>query len=50
VVAFDRHRNDEVHDVDTVMYHLALPKATVGYCVVRYTGAGAIMAAVSEMM
>jgi hypothetical protein len=35
--------------MDTVMSHLALPKATVGYCAMRYARAEAIMAVVFEM-
>jgi hypothetical protein len=36
--------------VDTVTSRLAFPKATVGYCTMRYVGAEAIMDAVPEMM
>jgi hypothetical protein len=46
VVVFDRHESTEVHDVDTVTSRLAFPKATVGYCAVRFTGADTIMVTV----
>jgi hypothetical protein len=50
VAAFDQRESIEVHDMDTVMSRLVFPKATVGYCAVRYAVAGAIMAAVPKTM
>jgi hypothetical protein len=49
VAVFDRCISTEVRDVDTVTSRLAFPKATVGYCVVRYTRAEAIMVVVHEV-
>jgi hypothetical protein len=37
-----------VCDMDIITSHLAFPKATVGYCIVRYTGTEAIMTAVPK--
>jgi hypothetical protein len=49
VAAFDQCGNAVVCDVNTVMSRSAFPKAMAGYCAVRYTEAGAIMAMVPEM-
>jgi hypothetical protein len=49
VVVFDRRESAKVHDMDTVMSHLAFPKVTVGYCAARYVGAEAIMATIPKM-
>jgi hypothetical protein len=48
MVAFDRCRSAEVHDVGTVTSRLSFPKATVGYYATRYTGAEATMVMVPE--
>jgi hypothetical protein len=49
VVTFDWCKSAKVHDVDTVMYRLAFPKATVGYYATRDARAEAIIVTVPEM-
>jgi hypothetical protein len=49
VVTFDWCKSAKVHDVDTVMYRLAFPKATVGYYATRDVRAEAIIITVPEM-
>jgi hypothetical protein len=48
MAVFDQCGSTEVHDMDTVTSHLALPKATVGYYAMRNAGVEAIMAVVSK--
>jgi hypothetical protein len=49
MAAFDHRESNQVRGVDTITSRLAFPKASIGYCAVRYVGAEAIMAAVLEI-